>query len=104
MAWMSSRGDFERLPLIDVSGLESPDPKARRATAHSLDHAARSAGFFYATEHGLPQSLIDGMVAAAAEFFALPDETKLCYYIGHSTNHRGYVPPGEEVFYAGSKD
>jgi len=104
MARMTSRGDFERLPLIDVSGLESADLEARRATAIELDGAARSSGFFYATQHGLPQSLIDGLQAAAADFFALPEARKQHYYIGGSRNHRGYVPPGEEVFYAGSKD
>lgn len=101
---MSSRGDFERLPLVDVSGLASPDSAIRRATAQQLDHAACSAGFFYATHHGLSASLVEGLVAAAAEFFALPEAHKQRYYIGDSTNHRGYVPPGEEVFYAGSKD
>ena len=51
---MASRGDFERLPLIDVSGLESADLETRRSDARELDRAARSSGFFYATEHGLP--------------------------------------------------
>ncbi|MEI9953100.1 MAG: 2-oxoglutarate and iron-dependent oxygenase domain-containing protein [Pseudomonadota bacterium] len=101
---MASRGDFERLPLIDISGLESANPEARRATASELDRAARNSGFFYAAEHGLAQSLIDGLETAAADFFALPQAIKQRYYIGGSTNHRGYVPPGEEVFYAGSKD
>jgi len=104
MARMASRGDFERLPLIDVSGLESADLATRRATALELDRAARNSGFFYAAEHGFAPSLIAGLESAAAEFFALPEATKQRYYIGGSTNHRGYVPPGEEVFYAGSKD
>jgi isopenicillin N synthase-like dioxygenase len=101
---MASRGDFERLPLIDVSGLESADLSARRRAALELDRAARNSGFFYAAEHGLAPTLIDGLEAAAADFFALPEAIKQRYYIGSSTNHRGYVPPGEEVFYAGSKD
>ena len=101
---MSARGDFECLPLVDVSGLSSPDVGLRRATASNLDHAARNAGFFYATEHGLAPALLDGLVSAAAEFFALPEAHKQRYYIGDSSNHRGYVPPGEEIFYAGSKD
>jgi len=104
MPTMASRGDFERLPLIDVSGLESSDLSTRRATALELDRAARSSGFFYAAQHGFAPSLTDGLEAAAAEFFALADALKQRYYIGSSTNHRGYVPPGEEVFYAGSKD
>jgi isopenicillin N synthase-like dioxygenase len=101
---MAARGDFECLPLIDVSGLESADLATRRATAMALDRAARNSGFFYAAGHGLGQSLLDGLEAAAAEFFALPEPLKQRYYIGSSSNHRGYVPPGEEVFYAGSKD
>ena len=104
MACMASPGDFERLPLIDVSGLESADLETRRRVARELDRAARSSGFFYATAHGLPDALIEDLAAAAAEFFALPEAAKQAYYIGGSTNHRGYVPPGEEVFYAGSKD
>ena len=101
---MTERGDFERLPLVDISGLDSADFATRRSTAHELDRAARSAGFFYAQRHGLGPPLLHGMEAAALEFFALPEPTKQRYYIGGSRNHRGYVPPGEEVFYAGSKD
>ena len=101
---MTSRGDFERLPLIDVSGLRSAALSERRRTALELDRAAQNSGFFYAADHGLAQPLIDGLESAAADFFALPQALKQRYYIGESTNHRGYVPPGEEVFYAGSKD
>jgi isopenicillin N synthase-like dioxygenase len=104
MASMSSRGDFERLPLVDVSGLYSEALSERRRAAFELDRAAQHAGFFYAAAHGLGQPLIEGLEQAAAEFFALPLSAKQRYYIGESTNHRGYVPPGEEVFYAGSKD
>ncbi|HET7539237.1 MAG TPA: 2-oxoglutarate and iron-dependent oxygenase domain-containing protein [Polyangiaceae bacterium] len=104
MVTQQRAADFERLPLIDVSGLESAELETRRATARELDRAARDAGFFYATGHGLAPSLSEGLVAAAAEFFALPEADKQRYYIGTSTNHRGYVPPGEEVFYGGSKD
>jgi len=65
---------------------------------------AQQAGFFYATNHGLAHSLVAGLESAASELFALPQPVKDQYYIGGSQNHRGYVPPGEEVFYAGSKD
>jgi len=101
---MISRGDFSRLPLVDVSGLSSEDLGTRRRTASELDRAAQSAGFFYALHHGLSPELIAGLESAAADFFALPEAVKQRYYIGLSKNHRGYVPPGEEVFYAGSKD
>jgi isopenicillin N synthase-like dioxygenase len=101
---MPARGDFERLPLVDISGLESPELAQRRRTAGELDRAARQAGFFYVQQHGLSQALVRGLESAAQDFFALPEDVKQRYYIGGSQNHRGYVPPGEEVFYAGSKD
>jgi isopenicillin N synthase-like dioxygenase len=101
---MPTRGDFERLPLVDVSGLESSELATRRQTAQELDHAARHAGFFYVRQHGLSQLLVRGLESAARDFFALPEAVKQRYHIGGSRNHRGYVPPGEEVFYAGSKD
>ena len=104
MAAMAERGDFERLPVIDISGLRSADLETRRSTARELDSAARNAGFFYAQHHGLAAHLVHGLESAAHDFFALPEPTKQRYYIGGSRNHRGYVPPGEEVFYAGSKD
>jgi isopenicillin N synthase-like dioxygenase len=98
------RGEFERLPLIDISGLASPDLAFRKRTARELDHAARSSGFFYVTEHGLARDLSEGLLHAIERFFGLPEAVKQRYYIGDSRNHRGYVPPGEETFYAGSKD
>ncbi len=104
MAPLAQRGDFERLPLVDVSGLRSPSLATRQEAARALDQAAQNAGFFYAVEHGLDGPLVGGLESAMAEFFALPQSAKDRYYIGGSRNHRGYVPPGEEVFYAGSKD
>ena len=98
------RGEFERLPLIDVSGLSSPELSVRKRTAQELDHAAQTSGFFYVSGHGLAPDLSEGLLHAIERFFGLPAAVKQRYYIGDSRNHRGYVPPGEETFYAGSKD
>jgi len=92
------------LPRVDVSALAGSDSVARRAVAGALDEAARTHGFFYVEGHGLAQTLSDDLLQAAHEFFRLPQSSKLRYYIGDSKNHRGYVPPGEEVFYGGSQD
>lgn len=92
------------LPRVDVSGLASPERGARMAVARALDDAARTHGFFYVEGHGVEKALCSGLMQAAAEFFALPETVKRGYYIGDSSNHRGYVPPGEEVFYGGDKD
>jgi isopenicillin N synthase-like dioxygenase len=95
---------FQSLPCVDVSGLYSDELEARCASARQLGAACREAGFFYLTGHQVPPAVIDGLLAAASGFFALPSEAKLAYYIGKSPNHRGYVPPGEEVFYGGARD
>ncbi len=60
--------------------------------------AARTSGFLYIQGHGLAPELVSAVESAAASFFALPGAVKNRYYIGLFKNHRGYVPPGEEVF------
>jgi isopenicillin N synthase-like dioxygenase len=97
-------GAFQALPVVDVSGLYADELEVRRASAQALGQACREAGFCYVAGHGVEEANIAGLMAAAQEFFALSDERKLEYYIGKSTNHRGYVPPGEEVFYGGARD
>jgi isopenicillin N synthase-like dioxygenase len=100
---MSGRSGFERLPIVDVSGLRG-EPAARARTAAALGTAAREAGFMYLCGHGIPEALFTGLRNASEAFFALPLARKMQTYIGHSRNHRGYVPEGEEVFYGGSID
>ena len=95
---------FEALPVVDVGGLYADEIETRRATARKLGAACREAGFFYLTGHRVGDDVIAGLLAQAEAFFALPSAQKLAYYIGKSANHRGYVPPGEEVFYGGARD
>lgn len=95
---------FDRLPVVDVSGLFSDDPDQRLTTALELDRAARDAGFFYVTGHQVSRAQQAALIEQAKQFFAAPDEWKMRYYIGKSTAHRGYVPEGEEVFAGGKRD
>ena len=95
---------FDRLPIVDVSGLFSDDPDQRLATARELDRAARDAGFFYVTGHQVSRAQQAALIEQAKQFFAAPDDWKMRYYIGKSTAHRGYVPEGEEVFAGGKRD
>jgi isopenicillin N synthase-like dioxygenase len=92
------------IPVVDISALYGSDRDARMATARKLGEAARSAGVLYVTGHGLPRRLFEELLAQAKLFFAQPLERKMQVYIGHSRNHRGYVPEGEEVFVGGTKD
>ncbi|MCW0180328.1 isopenicillin N synthase family dioxygenase [Zavarzinia sp.] len=101
---MSKTNAFTSLPIVDISALRGTDPEARAKVAAELGEAARNIGFLYVTGHGMAPSLFDDLVAAAQDFFARPVDEKMQVYIGQSSNHRGYVPIGEEVFYGASKD
>ncbi len=79
------------LPVIDVSGLASPELSARLAVAAELGHACREIGFFYVVNHGIGDATRESMFAAAREFFALPVAAKEEYSIKRSQHNRGYV-------------
>ncbi|KAB0495873.1 isopenicillin N synthase family dioxygenase [Pseudomonas vancouverensis] len=95
---------FERLPLVDISGLFSDCAARRIQTAAALGQAAAQAGFLYVTGHGIDAQIIERLKQRTAEYFAQPLERKMHDYIGLSNNHSGYVPEGEEQFAEGSID
>lgn len=90
---------MQSLPLIDVSGLRTGDHALRKQLADDIGRAAREIGFFRIYGHGISQDLIAETYEAAEQFFALSDRTKRRYYIGLSSNHRGYVPFTEKGDY-----
>lgn len=93
---MSGGTSFTSVPIIDISGLRSPEGAERKRVATEIGKAAAEVGFLYIRGAGIDDALFARMLAATKEFFALPLEEKMRYYIGLSTCHRGYVPPGEE--------
>lgn len=101
---MSGVSSFTEVPEIDISGLRSADPARRQLVVDQLGAASRDVGFCYLSGTGVAPELFDALLAVTRRFFALPLESKMRYYIGNSTCHRGYVPEGEEVFSGGSVD
>jgi isopenicillin N synthase-like dioxygenase len=99
-----SADPFQVLPVVDVSALYGADAERSLETVAALRRAASEVGFLYVTGHAVAPELLSGLERTAQAFFALPTATKLEYYIGRSPNHRGYVPPGEEVFYGQTRD
>jgi isopenicillin N synthase-like dioxygenase len=95
---------FDRIPVIDISGLGGDDKAQHEAVVSRLRDAAETVGFLYVTGHGIPEAALAGLRDAAKRFFARPLEEKMQVYIGRSRNHRGYVPEGEEVFAGGTPD
>ncbi len=90
--------DAATLPVIDVGGLLGDDPEAKRAVAAALGAAARTSGFFYIVNHGVPPELVRAVLAASREFHEKPRRFKMRWWSGFTTNHRGYVPFEEKDF------
>ncbi len=89
----------DSLALIDVRGLRMGNGPEFRNTADEIGQAAREVGFFRIANHGIDPLLVEATYQMAFRFFALPDAAKRRYYIGLSSNHRGYVPFTEKGDY-----
>ncbi|KAJ9633549.1 hypothetical protein H2204_006932 [Knufia peltigerae] len=85
-------GDFKDIPVIDISGIFSPDLKDRKAVADQVRDACVRVGFFYAQGHGVPQEMIDKTFDWAERFFEQPFEKKMELFINNQDNYRGYTP------------
>jgi isopenicillin N synthase-like dioxygenase len=101
---MSGATSFTTVPIIDISGLRAQDPAERERVASELGRAAAEVGFFYISGAGVDDAVFERMLAATKEFFALPVDEKMRYYIGLSKCHRGYVPAGEEGLATGTPE
>eukprot|EP01064_Diplonema_japonicum_P038740 TRINITY_DN9491_c0_g1_i1.p1 TRINITY_DN9491_c0_g1~~TRINITY_DN9491_c0_g1_i1.p1 ORF type:complete len:313 (+),score=62.80 TRINITY_DN9491_c0_g1_i1:540-1478(+) len=76
------------LPIID---LESPD------AASAIKQACLSSGFFYVTNHGVPDAVIADMFAQSKAFFKLPVDVKEKVLATEATKNKGYTMMGEET-------
>jgi isopenicillin N synthase-like dioxygenase len=80
------------VPIVDLTAMRSGDPAARRALADEIAQACVDLGFFYIVNHGIPQTSVDAMFAAAKRFFALPEAERMALEISKATHYRGYIP------------
>src|SRR6218665_2166209 len=92
----------EVIPVVDLAPSFSGDRAAREAVAWEIHKTARDTGFFYIINYALPQSLMDGQIALARDFFALPLEEKLKVDARNSACTRGYEAPGLQTLDDGS--
>ena len=88
------RVDFDQIPLIDIGAMLADDEAAKRRTALAVREAASRVGFFYVTNHGVPDEVVRQAHATADRFYQLPDVTKIKYDVMKSKRHKGYVPVG----------
>ncbi|WP_338700413.1 2-oxoglutarate and iron-dependent oxygenase domain-containing protein [Streptomyces sp. Q6] len=72
------------VPVIDLSGTDTPEGKALAAKA--IGSACETSGFFTVVGHGVDEELVDRMYESCRAFFALPDERKAAHGVGPGTN------------------
>lgn len=94
--------DAATLPIIDVSGLSSPDPAARAAVGQALRSACLDKGFFYCAGHGIPQGLVDAVFEESRRFFARPIDQKMQVEKSTSSCNRGYEILGGQTLETGA--
>jgi isopenicillin N synthase-like dioxygenase len=75
------------VPVVDLTAVDAPA---------QLDAACRSVGFMSVLGHGVPRDVIDAMVTATDELFALPLDEKLRYRSPLPEINRGYAAKGTE--------
>jgi isopenicillin N synthase-like dioxygenase len=58
-------------------------------------------GFFYVTNHGIQDELLEAVFGESKKFFELPLEEKML--LQRNSGHRGYTPPYAEKLDASSE-
>lgn len=91
------------IPVIDLTGSFSRDTDAKKVVAWEVHKACRETGFFYVSNHGVPQDLLDKQLECARRFFDLPLAEKLKLDVAHSPSMRGYEPMSSQTLDDGSQ-
>ncbi|MEM7193370.1 MAG: 2-oxoglutarate and iron-dependent oxygenase domain-containing protein [Pseudomonadota bacterium] len=94
-----SRTGTNNLPVVNLSALSHSDIRVQQRAAREIGEIAETTGFLYLAQHGIDPHLVDRVYRQSSLFFAQSDQEKQRYYVGHSKNHRGYVPTTEKGSY-----
>jgi isopenicillin N synthase-like dioxygenase len=84
------------IPVIDIGPLRHGPAAAKAQVVQAIGDACRNIGFFYVTNHGVPDTLVARVYAEAARFFAQPAAQKAGIAIENSLCHRGWFQVGGE--------
>ncbi len=84
-----------RIPIIDVGAFLAGERGAARRLADEVARTCLDTGFLVIANHGVSQSIVDRAFEAAAEFFALGEESKLALKVG--AQNIGYLPYGGQT-------
>ncbi|WP_066739139.1 isopenicillin N synthase family oxygenase [Cupriavidus sp. D384] len=91
------------IPVIDLTKSFSASIEDRKSVAWEVHKACRDIGFFYVSNHGVSQELMDSQLQIAREFFALPIAEKLQIDARKSRCMRGYEAMSSQTLDDGSQ-
>jgi isopenicillin N synthase-like dioxygenase len=83
------------IPVIDYGPYFAGEKGALERVAGEVADACENVGFFYAENHGVPESVIERAFAASRRFHGLPLEAKLRLRL--NDNNIGYLPINASV-------
>ena len=84
--------NFDSVPIVDFAGMLSADHEDKLRVAANIRDACARVGFFYLTNHGVSEALIERTFETARQFFAAPEELKRSCDVAQSSSACGYVP------------
>jgi len=87
---MTSVGNVNAVPVVDLRASSGQLRRSLRAAAHEV-------GFFYLTNHGVPEALVSRVLEAARRLFELPEADKSAVAMVRSPHFRGYTRLGGEL-------
>jgi isopenicillin N synthase-like dioxygenase len=86
-----------RVEPIDLRPFREGSAGDRRRVAEQFDRAARTSGFLSISGHGVDDDLCAEMLDVTAQFFDLPADAKMAYFVEDRAANRGYAPEGSEA-------
>jgi isopenicillin N synthase-like dioxygenase len=89
------------LPVIDFASVRAHDPEGTRAVAQAIRAACLTDGFFYLTNHGVPEAVIAAVHDEGQLFFRQPPDVKRQATV--NARHRGFNALGDALMYEARK-
>ena len=86
----SSKGDFDAIPILDVSAFRTGGGSGAASIARELRGYLENVGFLYIKGHEVPRASIEAVRAESRRFHDLPLDEKM--KLKMDRNFRGYIP------------
>ena len=91
----ASKPGAERFPIVDLGPVVAGEEGAIERAAAEVRAACEDVAFFSVRNHGVPQDLMDAIIAESARFHGQPMDEKLKVRVGPDL--LGYLPPGGQT-------